>query len=705
MILAAHVLTIASLLASPQDPAAATPFPTSTARAEHVSLESVAALDELVQSFVDADEIVGAELLVIVNKRTILHEGYGWRDREGKVRMEPGGVFCVRSMTKPLIGAAAWMLIEAGKLSEDDRVAKYLPGFDVEEQRDITIGHLLRHQSGLPMSLIMTRNPRTLESLRAVADLGADEPLQFAPGTAFEYSDQGTDTLAAVIEVVTGAPTEAFVRERLLVPLGMSETACVLPTDHPLRARVCSNYAGSPGAWSRYWSPTDEALFPIFLGSQALYSTAVDYARFLQLYVDDGSAGGEQLLSSSSIRHTLEPGRSPLPWQTGLSGLRADYGTLMQLWTRAAEDGAREVVVFGHTGSDGTYAWAFPEADALVLYFTQSRGTSTGWRVEERLSELFLGVPVEANEAAPQLDDYLGYYRGKDTELYRAIVRDGDGLALEVPGKAIAPLEYMREDRWKARLEPAVLAFERDDAGRVTGFSIGEKAKKLRFTPSVDLPPASEVAARVVAAHHLERLADAGVVRMHGRVELPKLGRSGESVEWLAAPDLWRADEKFGDQTGSFAFDGSTMRSSTGAEPAEPLEGMAAELLPLYNPFRKFGDWRRAGTTLTVIQEMQEGDAVTLVMRAGDVSAPAPTIFVDRESGHVMHIASMTFIEGLGRIGNRSHYSDFRDVGGALLPWRTESELAHPLIGTVVTIVEGAETGVDVPEGWFELRE
>src|SRR5262245_49670491 len=128
------------------------PFPPSTAQAEHVSPEGLAALSELVRSFVERDEIVGAELLVIVNGRTILHEGRGWRDRERKLPMRPGSVFCVRSMTKPLIGAATWMLIESGELALDTRAAELLPAFDVDGHRDITVEHLLQHHSGLPMS-------------------------------------------------------------------------------------------------------------------------------------------------------------------------------------------------------------------------------------------------------------------------------------------------------------------------------------------------------------------------------------------------------------------------------------------------------------------------------------------------------------------------------------------------------------------------
>ena len=165
---------------APQD--AATPFPPSTALAERISPEGLQGLSDLVQSFVDTDEIVGAELLVIVNGRTLLHEGYGWRDREHERAMEPGGVFCVRSMTKPLIGAATWMLVEEDELALDDRVAKYLPAFDVEKKREITIQHLLTHTSGLPMSLILGGDPRALESVRAVADLGGACELESEPG-------------------------------------------------------------------------------------------------------------------------------------------------------------------------------------------------------------------------------------------------------------------------------------------------------------------------------------------------------------------------------------------------------------------------------------------------------------------------------------------------------------------------------------------
>ena len=115
---------------------------------------------------------------------------------------------------------------------------KYLPAFDVEKKREITIQHLLTHTSGLPMSLILGGDPRALESVRAVADLGGACELESEPGAEFHYSDQGTDTLTAVIEVVSGMPAEDFVRVRLLEPLGMADSTCRMSAEHPLRARA-----------------------------------------------------------------------------------------------------------------------------------------------------------------------------------------------------------------------------------------------------------------------------------------------------------------------------------------------------------------------------------------------------------------------------------------------------------------------------------
>ena len=682
-------------------------FPASTALAESVSQDSLERLSGLVQSFVDDEEVVGAELLVIKNGRSILHEAYGWRDREAQVAMETGSVFCVRSMTKPIIAASILMLVDDREIKLDDLVAEYLPSFDVEGSRDITVEHLLTHTSGLPMSLLLGKDLHELKGIQAVAELGAGYELDFEPGSAFQYSDQGTDTLTALVEVVSGMSAADFVSTRLLEPLGMQESVCVMTEDHPLRARGCVKYAGSRGYWTRFWGPDEPPLFPVFLGSQGLYSTLEDYARFMEFWRRKGRPGKERLLGARYVRGALTPGPHPMEGPTGLPGLQTAYGFLMQLWTGPGEDGEDEVVAYGHTGSDGTHAWVFPEENAMVFYFTQSRGNTTGLRVEEVLGDLFLGVPFDPNQAAPPFEQYLGYYREPDDEndLYRAIIRDGEDMALEIMGKAIVPLTYIGDDRWKLRPSPTnVLAFDRSETGEVIGYHVGDH-QEVRFEPSADLPSVEEVQALVTKFNRIDLLESLGPLRLNDELTIEKQGITGELSTLLAWPDRMRIDSLAAGQFERYAFDGENSRTVSSLKPLALLEGEQAQLLRLDSPFARYGDWKRWYPEAHVIQKISDGGKEVVLVRSGDTSGPARTLYIDMEKGGILAEDSMTFIETLGRIGQHVEFGDYRDISGMLLPFRTEITFAHSMIGTITTTVTDFELGVELPAGVFELED
>ncbi len=706
------LLATACLLAPLQGPS---PFPASTPIEEGLSPDVVAGLSELVQGFVDSGEVVGAELLVIKNGRTVLHGAFGMRDAEREVPMEPGGVFCVRSMTKPLIGTAIGMLLEEKKIRLDDKVATYLPAFGAESTQGITIEQLLQHSSGLPMSKIIAVDPRSLTSIREVADLGGGAELEFEPGTDFNYSDQGTDTLTALIEVVTGAPAEEFVQARILDPLGMGETTCIMTAGHPLRDRACSAYSGNPGYWSRFWGPEDEALFPIFLGSQGLYSTAVDYAKYLDMWMRKGRGRDGRLIRSSSVRRALRPGPAKRVGGTGFPGLESSYGSLIQLWMSAtpadpAGEQARELVAFGHTGSDGTHAWAFPKEKAMVLYFTQSRGTTTGMQVEDKLGELLLSAPFNPIEAAPPLEQHVGYYcEVTENDRYRSIVHHPEGIALEILGKAVVPLIYAGGDRWKLKISPGtVLEFDRSDSGEVTGYHIGDHYE-YRFDPEPDLPSADEVAGHIAATHKIDSLASVGCLTLQSEVSLEKQGLSGTRTAWYAAPNSWRIDEVIGDQTSATAFDGDSVRMQVGDKPVEVLSADAAAALSSVGLADRFGDWRKRGETATVIQRIEQtnGDGTklnVLLVRLGDTSGPATTLYIDEDRWIVGRLDGMTEIPGLGKLGQVIEFGDFREIGGMFIPYQAELELANPMIGKITSTVTEASTAKVMPVGHFRLE-
>ncbi len=696
-----------TLAVSPISAAAPTQTTVEQDSIEKVRPESLVKLDKLVQGLIDDQEVVGAELLVIQDGKSLLHKGYGWRDREAKIKMETGGVFCVRSMTKPIIGASILMLIQEGKLRLDDKIADYLPAFDVEETRDITIEHLLTHTSGLPLSLLIDKNLSELSGIQAVAELGGGYDLLSKPGKHFHYSDQGTDTLTALIEVVSGMSASEFVSKRLLEPLGMKDSVCVMEEGHVLRERAISSYAGSKGEWTQFWNPDQPPFLPFFLGSQGLYSTTEDYARFMQLWNKDGLVDNQQLLNSQWVRQALTP--SPLPFETssGLADLKSDYGYLMQLWLKTQKDGSQKLAAFGHGGSDGTHAWVFPEHNAVVMYFTQSRGNITGLRVEAALGEVFFGVPFNlAVESAPPIEDFLGYYWEEEGDLYRAIIRDGEDMALEILGKALVPLDYEGDDLWRFRQNPnQKIQFDRSEDGAVSGYHIGEH-QEFRVEHAEDLPDAREVAKEVAKTHRMDLLDSVGPIRLTETFSIEKLNIEGESTSTFAWPDRLKEEITIAGQFEHASFDGTDVWYHTTAVPLNKLDGVKAEQVRSSGPTIRFGDWNESYPSIKVIQKLKGPDGDVYIVRLGDTSATAPTVYVDATRHQVFREDRIIEVEMLGRIGQRSKFGDFREVSGMLIPFETQIEIAHPIVGFITSVKKVTETevGIELPADAFQLK-
>jgi CubicO group peptidase (beta-lactamase class C family) len=375
----------------------ADPFPPATPESQGLSSEAVEELADTVRGYFENEQIVGAELLVVKNRRTVLHEAIGWKDLPDEIPMKTNTIFNIRSMTKPIIGTAVQMLIDDEKLTLDDRVSKFLPSFDNDKSGEITIEHLLTHRSGFPQG--SPPPPLTqYGSLRGVAGYwGRRGPDQFEPGEGYCYSDPGVDTLGAIVIEVSGQPLDRFVERRLFNPTGMTDSFGMTVDfnlgedfDDYRQGRMSSNHAGSQGSWTRYWKPGDGPLAPFVKGSGTTwYSSPVDYARFLALWMDNGRVGEQRLLSEAAIARGLTP-VSKLTHSTGFTGLTVHYGQLWSLRMSAKSDDDTQPVVFGHSGSDGTWAWAFPEHDLMVLYFTQSRGTRTGIELEKHIDRLLI---------------------------------------------------------------------------------------------------------------------------------------------------------------------------------------------------------------------------------------------------------------------------------------------------------------------------
>ena len=350
--------------------------------------------DSLRATWINAGRIPGLVVVIARNGHLVHLDTLGQMD-VGKP-MRSNAIFHIASMSKPITAAAVMQLVDRGRLRLSDPVDKYIPAFaqlkvaagrdssgvrTAKTQTRITIEHLLTHTSGLTYAgkRILDRSP----TIAAFADSLPSLPLAFEPGTDWRYS-VASDLLGRVVEVASGMPFDRYLQENLLQPLGMRETAFVLPES--LDARVVRMYARDA---QRKLVPSGTMALPahrpgatLFAGGQGLVSTPADYLRFAQMLLNDGELDGTRVLQRESARmmttnhlpaaltrrvHEMIP-----EWNIGRYGF--GYG------------GAARVDSLNPPGGRGTYEWGGvystmfwvdPKYDLAVLTWTQlNNGTS-----------------------------------------------------------------------------------------------------------------------------------------------------------------------------------------------------------------------------------------------------------------------------------------------------------------------------------------
>lgn len=325
----------------------------------------------LFEKAVAADDIRGAVLLVARDGKVVLHEAVGWRDFDKKLPMRKDTLFHVASNTKPVVAAAVLQLVEDGKLGLDDEVRQYLPAFDNEKSKAITVRQLLTHTSGLRIPGVFAKPllEKSAEhpdapSLRAEVDrFGATGPAE-KPGQSYSYNNAGYNTLGVLIEVVSKQPLETFLTQRLYKPLGMNDA--FHRDSKEMVERRAAIASKKDGSWKATYNPGDAPRYPFVRSSGGLIATGSDYARFLQLFLNGGSWDGQRLLKAETVRQATAPQTRSIYSAEEQEKRTAYYGFGWQVSTATG--------IHGHGGSDGTYAWVDPKNQIVGLIFTQSPG-------------------------------------------------------------------------------------------------------------------------------------------------------------------------------------------------------------------------------------------------------------------------------------------------------------------------------------------
>ena len=251
----------------------------------------------------------------------------------------------------------------------------------------------MSHQSGLGYTMCMEQ-----ESLRAVADCcGKSGPVEFLPGTSFQYSNGGSDTIAAVVAEVSRLPFDEFVTRNILEPLGMHSSLPLNRDDDPRIERRASCYIMRNGRWTRSFKTGDRGQYRYMPGAHGLGCTPMDYARFLAMWMDGGLFAGRRVVSEEAVRRALSP-RALAASSSRFGSCRIYYG---QQWLLYVEPTGEAPVAWGHSGSDGTYCWVWPQQNLMVLYFTQSSFNATDLQMELAINRLCVGSQDQNDTAAP----------------------------------------------------------------------------------------------------------------------------------------------------------------------------------------------------------------------------------------------------------------------------------------------------------------
>jgi CubicO group peptidase (beta-lactamase class C family) len=257
------------------------------------------------------DKLVPAVAVIVVNREQQLFLGAaGRRDVAKGKELTPDAIFRIASMTKPITSLAVMMLNEEGKIAFDDPVTKYLPEYERVRvmtsfneadrtfqsrppARPITIRHLLTHTSGIAYPFADARLAKLDDGKKTEIDL----PLLHDPGERFTYGPN-TAVLGYVVEKVTGQKLDVFLKARVFDPLGMHDTFFVVPPEK--HDRVVTVHVRTPNGLTE--RPNPEALQSNVRGDGGLFSTAADYARFMQMVLNGGRAGATRLVSEASLR-------------------------------------------------------------------------------------------------------------------------------------------------------------------------------------------------------------------------------------------------------------------------------------------------------------------------------------------------------------------------------------------------------------------
>jgi CubicO group peptidase (beta-lactamase class C family) len=278
-------------------------------------------IDALLKQYYDFGQFNGS-ILVAEKGRVIYKKGFGMANMEWNISNQPDTKFRIASVTKQFTATLVLQLVEEGKIKLDGKITDYLNDYRKDTGGKVTIHQLLNHTSGIPDYQNVTSNPYSAADF-VKKHVSGD--LEFEPGTKYKYNNGGYSILGAIIEQVTGKSFETVLRERILVPIGMTNSgyahhSTILPKQASSYQKTLAGYINAPYM---------DIAIPYAAGS--MYSTVEDLFKWDQALTKD------KILSAQSKRMMFTPGLS-------------EYGYGIRISDQPVGNGNQKTKIIWHGG-------------------------------------------------------------------------------------------------------------------------------------------------------------------------------------------------------------------------------------------------------------------------------------------------------------------------------------------------------------------
>lgn len=364
-------------------------------------------LEPFIKQVMQQTETPGFAIAVVENQKIIYAAGFGVKNLTTREAISPQSLFHMASITKPFVATSIMQLWEAGRIDLDAPVKKYLPYFQLKDERyaSITVRQMLSHISGMP-------DVQDYEWDKPQYDDGAleryvksltDKSLIAAPGTKFQYSNMAYEVLGDVIAKVSGESFEDYVRRHILEPLNMKNSTLLVK-------KADSKLLTSPHVIGKSYDTEVSKVFPynrMHSPSSTLYSNVMEMCRWAMANLNRGELDGKRILKSSTYDVMWKPASEQ--WQQiSISWFLRKY---------------KEYQVVTHSGGDTGFVSnlvLIPEKSVAVVMMSNFDRAPMGLFTNAALDVTFGSKPPPVVIKTPI-----------DRVLYKAIAKEGIDAAVK----------------------------------------------------------------------------------------------------------------------------------------------------------------------------------------------------------------------------------------------------------------------------------